>query len=239
MKSVRIIESELKRLFELETIMKNSLYCGNLMMAEIGEKTRVKISFSCTGMIPEDSCLVFGNRYDAVAVSIINKNDGVVDSNMFCFKDICSSYPYFVNSEKGEVVWMREVAGDFMKISRKIIAYIKMFAEFSEKENVESKETVKVKESIEQKPIKKDDPKIGDALWYVNLQNHAVMPCTVTHIQCDDSYRMMTVCFYNNIYLRYSLDDYGKLFFLDQKKAYETLRRKETFATLKTKIKEL
>lgn len=239
MKGMRTLESELKRLFELETIMRKPLYCGNLMMAEIGEKTRVKISFSCTGMIPGDSALVFGNRYDAVAVSIINKNEGVIDSNIFCFKDICSSYPYFVNSEKGEVVWMREAAGDFMKISRKIIAYIKMFAELSEKESAESKEGIKTKESAEQESVKKDSPEVGDALWYVNLQNHAVMLCTVTRIQCDDSYRMMTVCFCNNIYLRYSLDDYGKLFFLDQKKAYETLRRKETFATLKTKIKEL
>ena len=238
MKGMRTLESELKRLFELETVMRKLLYCGNMMMAEIGEKTRVKISFSCTGIIPGDSAIVFGNRYDAVVVSIINKDKGVVDSNMFCFKDICSSYPYFVNSEKGEVVWMRETTGDFIKISRKIIAYIKMFSEFSEKENIESKD-VEAKKSVEQKTVKKENPEVGDALWYVDLQNHTVIPCTVTHIQCDGLYRMMILCFHNNIHLRYPLDDYGKLFFFDIKKAYEVLRRKQTFANLKEKIKEL
>ena len=243
MKGTRTFESQLKRFFEIDTFMKNSLYCGNMMLTEIGEKIRVKISFDCTGAIPGDSALYFGNRYDAVAVTIINKNEGVIDSNFFRFQDICSSHPYFVYTENGEIVWIREEAGDFMKIARKIIAYIKLFAELPEKETVEQKpsvnETIETKESIEQKPIKKDIPEIGDALWYVNLQNYTVIPCTVTHVQCDGSYRMMTVCFYNNVNLRYSLNDYGKLFFLNQKKAYEVLRRKQSFANLKEKLKEL
>ena len=121
----------------------------------------------------------------------------------------------------------------------KIIAYIKMFATSSEKESVESKEEIKTKESVEQEPVKKDNPKVGDVLWYVSLQNCAVMPCTVTHIQCDGSYRMMTVCFDNHLYLRYSLDDYGKFFFLSQKKAYESLQTKEAFAALKKELKKI
>lgn len=231
MTGTRTFESELKRLFELETIMKNPLYCGNMMLAEIGEKTRVKISFGCTGMIPDDSCLIFGNRYDAVAVSIINKNEGVVDSNMFCFKDICSSYPYFVNSESGEVVWMREIAGDFMKISRKIIAYIKMFAEFSEKETVEPKENIKEKElveqkSIEQKLINQEVPEVGDVLWYVDFDENTVRRCIVLGFNYKGIIPVMALSFYKNTTTYFAISAYGKLFFLDKNEALKVLKEK-------------
>ena len=243
MKGTRTFESELKRLFELETIMSNTLYCGNMMIAEIGKKTRVKISFDCTGVIPGDSALYFGNRYDAVAVTIINKNEGMIDSNFFRFQDICSSHPYFVYTETGEIVWIREETGDFMKIARKIIAYIKLFAELPEKETIEQKpsanETIETKNSVEQKPIKKDIPEIGDALWYVNLQNYTVMPCTVVRFQNEDSCLMMILRFNDSLYLRSPLSNYNKLIFTDVKKAYEVLRRKQSFANLKEKIKEL
>ena len=214
MKGTRTFESQLKRFFEIDSFMKNPLYCGNMMIAEIGEKTRVKISFDCTGVIPGDSALYFGNRYDAVAVTIINKNKGMIDSNFFRFQDICSSHPYFVCTETGEIVWMRETTGDFMKIARKIIAYIKLFAELPEKE------TVKQKSSAKETPVKKDVPKVGDNLWIISGDDE-VLKCTVVSVGLDQ----MAVVFENDKRLThfFSLDSYPEFFFSNEKEVYDFL----------------
>ena len=49
------------------------------MMSKIGEDLRAKIEFVTTG---------HANHYDALKVSIIKRNEGVVDEQRFKFSDI-------------------------------------------------------------------------------------------------------------------------------------------------------
>jgi hypothetical protein len=104
---------------------------------------------------------------------------------------------------------MREVAGDFMKISRNVIAYIKMFAEFSEKETSEMKP-----------PIKEVFPKWGDAIWFVDEDEKTLTLYTMMHFSGD----FMYVRTKTNFVRAYPRKLYGKLFFLDKNKAFETLK---------------
>ena len=73
-------EKELHRLFgDSERLSADTVFSGKTMITKIGENLRAKVQFINTN--------VSGN-YNALLLTIINRNEGKVDSETFTFKDI-------------------------------------------------------------------------------------------------------------------------------------------------------
>ena len=74
-------EQQFRRMFDEECPMSEIVYVGRTMIGKLGDDLIAKISFETDGK---------ANNYPALKLSIINREDGEVDSQMFRFGDILS-----------------------------------------------------------------------------------------------------------------------------------------------------
>lgn len=73
------LEKELRKMFENTTNIKDAVFCGAKMIGSISSTLRAKVELACTHV---------QGQYNAIRVTIINREEGTVDSTTFLFKDI-------------------------------------------------------------------------------------------------------------------------------------------------------
>ncbi len=73
-------EQQLKRMFpELDTQSGDTIFAGKSMLSIIGDDLRAKVEFVTTRV---------AGQYEGLRLSIINKNEGVIDTQAFMFHEI-------------------------------------------------------------------------------------------------------------------------------------------------------
>lgn len=119
-------EHEMQMFFgESNLLSAETLFSGKTMVSKIGDNLRAKVEFISTHVSSE---------YDALKLSIINREQGLVDSKIFKFADIIGRKndrnPHIWDSE-GNARWhlYRPTAKEFEKIQGVVEGYIEMYAD--------------------------------------------------------------------------------------------------------------
>ena len=72
-------EQELRRMFDHDAVFPHTRFVGNACYGRLTDQIRVKICFQ-TGRIAD--------QYDRLNVTLLNRNEGVIDSMVLKFQDI-------------------------------------------------------------------------------------------------------------------------------------------------------
>ena len=76
---MNVFEKSLRELFGKSEILSDIKYTGNTCIARLDKDLRVKLQFVTIG---------YADHYTAICASIINRTDGLVDKQTFCFRDM-------------------------------------------------------------------------------------------------------------------------------------------------------
>ena len=122
-------EQQLKSMFpELDTKSGDTVFAGKAMLSVISDDLRAKVEF-VTGRV--------AGQYEGLRLSIINKNEGVIDSQSFMFHEIIGMKgsardrkPH-VWDDNGNANWFGYVptTSELTKIGSKVEDYIWMYAD--------------------------------------------------------------------------------------------------------------
>lgn len=122
-------EQQFKRMFpELDTKSGDTVFAGKAMLSVISDDLRAKVEF-VTGRV--------ASQYEGLRLSIINKNEGVIDSQSIMFHEIIGMKgsdrdrkPH-VWDDNGNANWFGYVptASELTKIGSKVEDYIWMYAD--------------------------------------------------------------------------------------------------------------
>ena len=124
-------EQELRGMFDGSGVLYDPKFCGKTMIARIDDQKLAKIGFTTTG---------FSNQYDAMKVSIINKNTGPVDKRIFRFADIIGQQQLHGSliaphmwEDCGKAEWYLPISiSDKALISDTVQDYVEMFQDQTE-----------------------------------------------------------------------------------------------------------
>lgn len=122
-------EQQLKSMFpELDTKSGDTVFAGKAMLSVISDDLRAKVEF-VTGRV--------AGQYEGLRLSIINKNEGVIDSQSFMFHEIIGMKgsardrkPH-VWDDNGKADWFgyTPTEAELTKIGAKVEDYIWMYAD--------------------------------------------------------------------------------------------------------------
>jgi hypothetical protein len=76
---MNFFEKELRKLFENHPALEDVRFTGRICMARLTDTTNVKLKFVTMG---------YADHYSAIEATILNRNEGKVDNNVFRFADI-------------------------------------------------------------------------------------------------------------------------------------------------------
>ncbi len=120
-------ERELRRMFEDTDIIQEPKISGKTLLGKLDDDLRIKLSFVTTGV---------AKHYDAIKLSIINRTDGLVDSEVFKFGDIIGEQrlndgskinPYIWDYD-GTLDWYQAISiSDKAQIADTILDYAEMY----------------------------------------------------------------------------------------------------------------
>lgn len=119
-------EKELHRLFDdSECISEDAVFAGKTMIAPIGEDLRAKVQFVYTNTHA---------KYDALRLTIINRNEGPVDTETFRFVDIIgqkNGYNPHIWDDNGNAHWygFKMTERDYCLIAEIVEDYVSMYAD--------------------------------------------------------------------------------------------------------------
>ena len=123
-------EQELRKLFGASNVITNAKYNDKTLLGKIDDELRVKLQFVYTGI---------RDHYDALRVSIINRRDGIVDTETFRFSDILGSNPGYMKNVlardihiweyhgKAECYGYKPSTADCQRIADTVNDYISMY----------------------------------------------------------------------------------------------------------------
>ena len=122
-------ENQLKKMFgESEILPADTVFAGKAMLAKISDNLRAKVEFVTARV---------SGQYEGLKLSIINKNEGLIDSQTFMFHEIIGlkgasrdRKPH-VWDDNGKPSWFgyEPTYTDFENIASKVEAYIAMYAD--------------------------------------------------------------------------------------------------------------
>ena len=122
-------ERQLKKMFnDLETDGIDTVFAGKAMLTKISDDLRAKVEF-VTGRM--------ASQYEGVKLSIINKNEGLIDSQTFMFHEIIGlkgaardRKPH-IWDDNGKAAWFgyEPTPSEFENIASKVESYIYMYAD--------------------------------------------------------------------------------------------------------------
>ena len=122
-------ERQLKRMFsELDTDSGDTVFAGKAMLSKISDDLRAKVEF-VTGRV--------AGQYEGLKLSIINKNEGVIDTQTFMFYEIIGlkgaardRKPH-IWDDNGKAAWFgyEPTPSEFENIASKVEDYIWMYAD--------------------------------------------------------------------------------------------------------------
>ena len=76
-------EQEMRKMFENKQSITDKVFVGKTMLAKLDDNKVLKLEFTTINE---------ANKYRAIAVSIINRNEGVVDREIIKFSDVIGMY---------------------------------------------------------------------------------------------------------------------------------------------------
>lgn len=119
-------EHELRMLFgDSEMLSADTVFTGKTMLADIGGDLRAKVSFISTSV---------SSQYNGLLLSVINRNEGEIDHELFVFRDILglkNGYDPHIWENDGKVSWygFHPTPLEYEKIQNTVEEYIGMYAE--------------------------------------------------------------------------------------------------------------
>ena len=119
-------ENNLRKMFENSEVIDNPYFCGNCMIGRLDEDVRIKVRFTTQGV---------SDSYPALAVKILNRTEGEVDSQHFNFSDILGTNGGNINrgvhawTYNGKTEWYgyQPTLSDMDKIAGAVESYAAMF----------------------------------------------------------------------------------------------------------------
>ena len=122
-------EKQLKRMFpDFDTQSGDTIFAGKAMLSIISDDLRAKVEFITTRV---------AGQYEGLRLSIINKHDGVIDSQAFMFHEIVGlkgpkkdQKPH-VWDDNGKPDWFvyEPTTEELEQIGSKVEAYVLMYAD--------------------------------------------------------------------------------------------------------------
>ena len=127
-------EQELRKLFANSEALDDTRFTGRVCMARLTDTTNVKLEFVTLGI---------ADHYEGVKATVLNRNEGQIDSTVFRFADIIGKkatqgnpnfrdgvYPH-VWKYNGKYAWYayKPTPGDIEQISNTVDSYLEMFQE--------------------------------------------------------------------------------------------------------------
>ena len=119
-------EHELKEIFgESENFSADTIFSGKSMITDIGGDLRAKVQFISTGI---------ANHYNGLRLSIINRQQGEIDCEVFLFRDIIglkNGYDPHIWDDSGNAEWysFHPTMQEYEKIQSKVEEYIVMYSD--------------------------------------------------------------------------------------------------------------
>lgn len=130
-------EQELYKMFGRDAVFSGARIIGNTCYGRLTDQIRVKIQFQ-TGRIAE--------RYDRLKITLLNRNEGVIDSMVLKFQDVWGmkkvSNPNFregisahIWRDGNAVDWYvyHPTEADYQKLAGAVKTYLEIFQEPAEK----------------------------------------------------------------------------------------------------------
>ncbi len=122
---MNFFEQQMRKIFGKSSVVsENTVFTNRTMITEIGQNLRAKVDFIHTHVC---------DHYNAMRLTIINRNEGIVDIQVFRFSDIVSGNP-----EHGVYMWDYQTPDwyiyhptyqDFQKFRSAVEEYILMYAD--------------------------------------------------------------------------------------------------------------
>ena len=129
-------EQELRRMFDHDAVFPKTKFAGNACYGRLTDQIRVKIHFQ-TGMVAD--------HYDRLKVSLLNRNEGVIDTVALKFQDLWGmkkvSNPNFGEGisphlwcDGNKVDWYvyHPTETDYRELTDAVKTYLEVFLEPSE-----------------------------------------------------------------------------------------------------------
>ncbi len=119
-------ERQMRRLFaDSGFLSEDTIFSNKVMVSSIGKDLRAKVEFAHTHVL---------DHYDALKLSIINRTQGVVDSQVFKFRDIIglkNGQEPHIWDDNGRTDWYmyKPTSAEFESIQNEVEEYIGMFAD--------------------------------------------------------------------------------------------------------------
>lgn len=122
-------ERQLKRMFSgIGSQSADTVYAGKAMLSKISDDLRAKVEF-VTGRM--------ASQYEGLKLSIIHKNEGIIDSQIFMFheiiglKGVARDRRPHVWDDNGKAVWFgyEPTTAELETIGSKVEDYISMYAD--------------------------------------------------------------------------------------------------------------
>ena len=119
-------ENNLRKMFENSEVIDNPYFCGNCMIGRLDEDVRIKVRFTTQGV---------SDNYPALAVKILNRAEGEIDSQHFKFSDILGTrggdnykgVHAWTYQGKTELYGYQPTLSDMDKIAGAVESYAAMF----------------------------------------------------------------------------------------------------------------
>jgi len=127
-------EKELRKLFDHDTVFTDARFVGRTCYGRISDNLRVRAEFVTLG---------YADKYEALKVSLINRNEGVVDSALLRFQEVLGRKPVANNPNskdgitphlwvyQGKLEWYayQPTPADFEKLTDMVDNYLEVFRE--------------------------------------------------------------------------------------------------------------
>lgn len=126
-------EQELRKLFDHDAVFADTCFVGNTCYGRLTDSIRVKINFQTGGI---------SNQYDRLKVTLLNRNEGVIDSIALRFKDLwgmkATSNPNFrdgvsphIWDDYGKASWYvyHPNKTDYKQLTEAVGTYLQVFQE--------------------------------------------------------------------------------------------------------------
>lgn len=126
-------EQELRKLFDHDAVFADTRFVGNACYGRLTDSIRVKINFQTGGT---------SNQYDRLKVTLLNRNEGPIDSMVLRFKDLwgvkATSNPNFrdgvsphIWDDYGKASWYvyHPNKTDYKQLAEAVGTYLQVFQE--------------------------------------------------------------------------------------------------------------
>jgi hypothetical protein len=126
-------EDELREIFYASPVIQDARFVGRACIGRLGDTTNVKLEFVTMGTY---------QHYEGIKATIFNRNEGVIDSNVFRFIDMLGLKPgrsmqhgnkvsphVWVYNDKTEWYSYQPNATDYATIAASVNRYLEVFLE--------------------------------------------------------------------------------------------------------------